>query len=121
MLKSHIIYIYFLVDINPLEFVSTRNGTATFSCFPLVATNVVGIQWLVNGVLLDELELPNVETEFAILTSTRIGTLTFSRISPDQNMTSIRCRAMFRSGGLSALSRNSTLLLQGDYCVHMNG
>ena len=102
--------------IAPSEVVSTRNGNATFTCFPIFdVTNVDGIQWLVNGVLLDELELTNVEAYFTILASTRVGTLTFSSISPDQNMTSIRCRAMLHSGGLSALiySDNSTLVLQG--------
>ena len=102
------------VAISPPEVVSTRNGNATFTCFPLFdVTNVDGIQWLVNGVVVEELELTNVETEFAILESTRIGTLTFSSISPDQNITSIKCRAMLSFGGLSALSGNSILLLQG--------
>ena len=67
-----------------------------------------------NGVLLDELELTNVET---ILANTRVGALRFSSISPDQNMTSIRCGALFRSGDLSALSDSSTLLLQGKLCT----
>ena len=60
----------------------------------------------------------NVETEFAILPSTRIGSLRFSSICTDQNMTSIRCRAILCSG-VSALSDNAALLLRGIIIICM--
>ena len=105
---------------SPLQLVTITNENATFNCFPLTSIfDVVDIQWLVNGVLSDELELEatDVVTEFAIFRSTRIGTLTFISISPSLNETSLRCRARLRSGSLSVPSGNAILLLQGN--VHM--
>lgn len=61
-----------------------------------------------NDVSLDELEFDNVEAELLSTTgTTSVGQLVFSDITPDQNMTTVRCRAQ------NERSAVSKLLLQG--------
>ena len=100
---------YFFLVLLPSEFVSTPGGTAIFTCF---ATR---IQWLVNGVFLDELELNNVEP-LTELIGEGTGRLRFTNISADQNMSIIMCRALLMSGASTVENdATSTLLLQGYY------
>ena len=83
----------------------------SFTClspFGLNEDGIVSIQWLINGVFLEDLNLNNVNSSFA----GGFGTLSFSRVQLDQNSTSVSCSVNFTSG-LVETSSDSLLLVQG--------
>ena len=69
---------------------------------------IVSLQWLLNGVFLEDLSLNNVNSSLA----GALGTLIFSRVRLDQNSTSVSCSVNFTSGRVEN-SSNSLLLVQG--------
>ena len=83
----------------------------SFTCLSPLGLNeggVASIQWLINGVFLEDLSLNNVNSSFA----GGFGTLIFSRVRLDQNSTSVSCSVNFTSG-LVETSSDSPLLVQG--------
>ena len=89
-------------------YVSTPGGDAIFSC---LSSSAVGVEWLVNGTLLETTvtSVFNVTTEFL----ERIGgELTFTHLPVEYNMTRITCKVNESS---SVTNSTSLLLLQGIY------
>ena len=90
----------------------------TFTCLSPISLNeggIASIQWLLNGILLEDLNLNNVNSSFA----GEFRTLIFSRVQLDQNSTSVSCSIHFVSGRVEN-SSDSLLLLQGWLHVHYN-
>ena len=90
--------------------VNNSRGT-TFTCSSPIGQNeggIVSIQWLLNGVFLEDLNLNNVNSSFA----GGFGTLRFSRVRLDQNSTSVSCSVHFTSGHVET-SSDSLLQVQG--------
>ena len=90
--------------------VNNSRGT-TFTCLSPTGENeggIASIQWLLNGVFLEDLNLSNVNSTFA----GRFGTLIFSRVQLDQNSTSVSCSVNFTPGHVET-SSDSLLLVQG--------
>ena len=88
-----------------------NNRSTTFTCLSPIDQNeggIVSIQWLINGVFLEDLNLNNVNSSF----DGGFGTLIFSRVRLDQNSTSVSCSVNFMSG-LVENSSDSLLLVQG--------
>ncbi len=88
-----------------------------YYCWSSSGTIITSVQWLINGTRLEDLNLTNVETEFSQLS--RLGYLSFSDISVEYNNTNIQCRATFNGETLN--SNNSTLLVQGEREICING
>ena len=84
----------------------------SFTClspFGLNEGGIASIQWLINSVFLEDLNLNNVNSSFA----SGFGTLRFSRVQLDQNSTSVSCSVNFTSGLVAETSSDSLLLVQG--------
>ena len=89
------------------------NRSYTFNCLSPIEQregSIASIQWLLNGVLLEDLNLTNVNSAF-VGGGGGFGALTFSRVRLDQNSTSVTCIVHFMSGRVANLSES--LLLQG--------
>ncbi len=69
---------------------------------------------MINGTLLEDLNLTNVVTELSQVT--RLGGLRFNSISVEHNNTNIQCRATLIIGE-SVESNNAALLVQGERVV----
>ena len=105
------------VNISPPMLVAAvdNNRSYAFTCLPLTGQNgggIVSIQWLLNGVLLEDLYLNNVISTFVDGVS-GFGTLIFSRVRLDQNSTSVSCSVNFTSGRVETSSDSALLLVQG--------
>ena len=90
------------------------NRSYTFICISPIQQyegGIASIQWLINGVLLEDLNLTNVNSAFDGGVG-GLGILTFSRAWLDQNSTSVTCTVHLMSGHV-ANSSDSLLLLQG--------
>ena len=87
--------------------VTILGGSATFRCTASVTSNdfIESIQWLLNGTLVEDLDLENVEVS-------GLGNLRFFMIPGDYNHTSIKCKTNLTSGR-AATSRAGILLIQG--------
>ena len=116
-LSSEYIHINLLqideVIISPRILVAAVNDSrsTTFTCLSPISLNeggIASIQWLLNGLLLEDLNLNNVNSIF----TGGVGTLIFSNIRLDQNSTFVLCSIHFVSGRVEN-SSNSRLLLQG--------
>lgn len=96
------------------EFVTIPHGDATFTCLPLSANGdaITVVQWLVNNTFFQYLHLHNVEAEFSAI-GNGVGTLQFTDIPLEYNMTTIRCRAEFNSGQAYVSNDATLLLIQG--------
>ena len=89
--------------------ISISGGSAEFNCIS-GSIKAVGVEWLVNGTPLENLNLSNVTTvttEFAV----GFGVLTFTNLPVEYNMTRITCMQMFTSSTI--VNCTSLLLLQG--------
>ena len=80
----------------------------SFTCLSPNGRGIVSIQWLINGVFLEDLNLNNVNSLFA----GGFGTLFFSRVRLDLNSTYVSCSVNFTSGHVET-SSDSLLLVQG--------
>ena len=101
-----------LVFVNPPgEFVTILGGAASYTCTTSGVSDdfIESVQWLVNGTLLQDLELDNVVV-------TAAGELRFFMVTVDYNVTSIWCRANLTSGNVSTSGDASLLLVQGLVC-----
>ena len=101
------------VIITPPILVAAVNDSRsiTYTCLSPTGLNeggIASIQWLLNGVLLEDLNLNNVNSSF----DGGFGTLIFSRVRLDQNSTSVSCSVNFTSGRVEN-SSDSLLLVQG--------
>ena len=97
------------ITLNPPDrFVSTPGESATFVCLS-PGIRIVSLQWLVNGSLVENLNLTNVRTEFDNIS----GVLRFDDIPEEYNMSRIRCMAIAEGNSEPLLSQNSSLILQG--------
>ena len=101
------------VIISPPIFVAAVNDSrsTTFTCLSPIGLNeggIVSIQWLLNGVFLEELNLNNVNSTFV----GGVGTLIFLTVRLNQNSTSVSCSVNFTSGHVEN-SSDSLLLVQG--------
>ena len=101
------------VIISPSIRVAAVNDSrpTTFTCLSPTGQNEDGIaslQWLINGVFLEDLNLNNVNSAFV----GGFGTLSISRVQLDQNSTSVSCSVNFTSGRVEN-SNDSLLLVQG--------
>ena len=104
------------IDLDPSILVAAVNNSRSyfFNCIPPASQNedgVVDIRWLINGSLLDDSDLNNVNSAF-VSGFGGFGTLTFSSVRLDQNSTSVSCNVHFVSGHVEN-SSDSLLLLQG--------
>ena len=103
--------------INPPRLVAVINSSkaTTFTCLSPIGLNegsIATIQWLLNGVLLEDLNLNNVNSAFVGGVG-GFGTLSFSRVRLDQNSTSVSCSVHFMSGRVENSSDSALLLVQG--------
>jgi hypothetical protein len=90
--------------LQPEIYVSTLGGRASFTCVPL---NGAALTWLVNGSLVDNLNLRNVTT---IYHTGGIRVLEFADIPVEYNSTNITCVAS--SNSMNA-TLDSKLVIQG--------
>lgn len=109
-----------VLQVFPPLFVSTSGSGATYTCSFLSAVagnEIIKIQWLVNGTLLDDLNLTiSVETGFDSIGG-GIGILILTGLPLEYNMTTIGCNGEFNTGrSVSTKIDSSLLLVQGD-CV----
>ena len=93
-------------------FVSVPGGMARFSC-SLQRQPISGVQWLVNGSSLQDLNLRNVSATFSNHTDT--GFLRFSNLPLKYNMTRIKC-SVNSSSRVIASESDILLLIQGEFC-----
>ena len=115
--------LFIIVYVIPHDFfISTPGGSAEFRCIVEWHT-VTDIQWIVNGSLLENLELTGVRTELGL--EVGVGVLYFENLPSEYNETTIRCRARFTTSlgvqGTSTSPGATLLLLQGPLkllCVH---
>lgn len=105
-------------------YVTTPGGAAFFNCLSLSGCDdrILDIQWLVNGILLENTNLTNVNTTLVFLSNcgVRVGILSFTNIPLEYNVTSISCRAELNSGR-NITARTVVLLLQGEWQRHLWG
>ena len=104
------------IDLDPSILVAAVNNSRSycFNCIPPASQNeggVLDIRWLINGTLLDDSDLNNVNSAFVGGVG-GFGTLTFSSVRLDQNSTSVTCSVNFTSGHVEN-SSDSLLLVQG--------
>ena len=105
------------VIISPPILVAAVNDSrsTTLTCLSPIGLNeggIASIQWLLNGVLLEDLNLNNVNPTF-VSDAGGFGTLIFSRVRLDQNSTSVLCTVHFMSGRVENSSDSALLLVQG--------
>ena len=110
------------VIISPPILVAAVNDSrsTTFTCLSPIGLNeggIASIQWLLNGVLLEDLNLNNVNPSF-VSDGGGYGTLSFSRVQLDQNSTSVSCTVHFMSGRVETSSDSALLLVQGRCFLH---
>ena len=102
------------VAISPPILVAPVDKSTSFTCLSPIGPNeggIASIQWLINGMLLEDLDLNNVNSTF-VGGAGGFGTLRFSRVRLDQNSTFVSCIVYFMSGRVET-SSDSLLLLQG--------
>lgn len=121
---SHCICIFSVVlQIRPTGgYVAIPGGNAVFNCLYFLSgcsDRLVSVQWLVNGTLLDSTNLTNINTVFDGSIACGTGSLTFTNISLEYNMTSVSCRADLNSGRIITSNTNVLLLLQGDILIRI--
>ena len=95
--------------------VNDSRSITTFTCLSPIGLNeggIASIQWLLNGVLLEDLNLNNVNSAF-VSDGGGFGTLSFSRVRLDQNFTSVSCTVHYMSGRVENSSDSALLLVQG--------
>ncbi len=96
----------------PDELVSLVGGNAEFTCLSSSIRMVIAIQWLINGSFIEDLSTINAMADFNEIAN-GIGTLSFSNLILDFNMTTIRCRAEFGPNDFMTSSKVTILLVQG--------
>ena len=117
IIRASIIYFISIkehVSIGPAAVVvSYPGGPTIFECTSLSIT-AIGIDFIVNGSLLDSLALKNIRLEILrnSMGVTRAAILRFEDLPIEYNNTNIQCRANF-SMGSPATSTVAVLLLQG--------
>ena len=94
---------------------SIPNINVSFLCVS-VAETITGIQWLLNGTLLEDRNLTDVRSVFREMQG--IGKLFLSRVPLKYNSTNISCRAELTSGQVEV---TASLLVQGlnSLCLFM--
>ena len=102
--------------ISPLRLVAAIDSSqsTTFTCISPTGQSeggIASIQWLLNDMFLEELNLTNVNSAFVSGVG-GFGTLTFSSVRLDQNSTHVACNVHFMSGHVEN-SSDSLLLVQG--------
>ena len=105
------------VSIDPLRLVAAvdHNRSYDFTCLSPTGQNeggIVSIQWLLNGMLLEDINLNNVIST-CVGGVGGFGTLSFSRAQRDQNSTSVSCIVNFTSGRVENSNDSALLLVQG--------
>ena len=105
------------VSIDPLRLVAAvdHNGSIDITCQSLTGQSeggIVSIQWLLNGMLLEDINLNNVISTLVDGVG-GFGTLHFSRVRLDQNSTFVSCSVIFMSGRVENSSDSALLLVQG--------
>ncbi len=90
--------------------VSVQGGVARFFCSADTIT-ITGVQWLLNGTALQDLNLSNVNTVFSNDAGIQTGLLAFTNLPLEYNMTCIVCIANTSSGVIE--SNNVSLVIQG--------
>ena len=105
------------VIISPPILVAAVNDSrsTTYTCLSPIGLNeggIASIQWLLDGLLLEDLNLSNVNPAF-VSDGGGFGTLSFSRVRLDQNSTSVSCSVNFTSGRVETSSDSALLLVQG--------
>ena len=86
------------------EVIATQGGSIRFNC---LSPGAVGVEWLVNGTSLENLNLNNVTAEFAEGIG---GVLTLTNLPVEYNMTRITC---ILTGTSQVVNTTFILLLQG--------
>ncbi len=104
--------------IPPDHSVYTPGGSAYFNCFVTWSGDEnISVQWLVNGALLEHLNLTDVETELVFADDGRnaLGILSFVDLSVEYyNRTKITCAATSESSeSVRIATGNSSLFAQG--------
>ena len=92
------------------QYVSTPGGTAEFTCVGSPSAEVVGVQWLVNGTILEDLNLTNVTTTSL---GSGIEKMELANISVKHNKTRVRCTVEFITEGTQTSPSHTLMLLQG--------
>ena len=104
-----------VLDLQPRpHYVSTPGSRVTFTCQSLFGAELVSLQWLVNGTLLESLNLRNVTA----IIGDSYGILMFMDIPVAYNSTTITCAATFNSAMSQVTdTRDSLLIVQSNFCV----
>ena len=105
------------MSIDPLRLVAAvdYNKSIDITCQSLTGQSeggVVNIQWLLNGMLLEDINLNNVISTFVGGVG-GFGTLIFSRVQLNQNSTSVSCIVHLMSGRVENSNDSALLLVQG--------
>ncbi len=98
----------------PDMFVSYPGGSARFRCTSASLPDIANVQWLLNGISLESLNLRNVtqgslRDDLGVLV---VSTLRFADIPVEYNYTIIQCSVEYTTGSFLA-SEEAVLLLQG--------
>ena len=115
-----IIIILDAVSIDPLRLVAAvdHNRSIGITCQSPTGQSeggVVNIQWRLNGMLLEDINLNNVISTLVdgVGGFGGFGILHFSRVRLDQNSTSVSCSVIFMTGRVENSSDSALLLVQG--------
>ena len=90
------------------DFVSTVNGTATFTCISTTGAAISEVHWLVNGTQLEDRSMSDIDFD-----PEDPGTLRLTSIPESYNTTKFQCMAII-SGKMSISVHPVLLLLQGE-------
>ena len=96
----------------PDHFVLVPGGNAAFSCLSTSSDVIDVVQWLINGTVLESLELTDVEIEFRDI-GHGVFDLELGNIPIEFNTSWIQCRVDLRSGRVETSSRTVLILLEG--------
>ena len=113
MIIGYVMIIIVIVNVFPPQLTQILHDDATFLCwyFDNYET-IINIHWLVNGSLLESLDLKNAFTHFDDGT----GELLLTDLDIKYNNTRIRCEVEFSSGRFS-VSSSALLSVQGKDCT----
>ena len=102
------------VDVIPLQHITTLGGNVTFTCVLPPVAGITGINWLVNGCSLVDLNLTNVQDVFVMRNGIGSGVLRFRNVPVEYSETRVTCVATTMANGnirASPSNRNGSLLL----------
>lgn len=96
--------------VHPDPFVAISGSTAVFTCTTESVMDVNCMDWIINGIPLNDSQFNNASAGFEPIS--RTGTLKLTNVSLLDNKTMVQC--VVTSSGEKLVSSPSTLLVQGN-------